>query len=274
MQPDDEITKRYREMAREEPGAAMDAAILAASRRALRPSLSRRWGAPVSIAAVLVLAFGLTLEMRHEEPGIESSVPSRRAPAAEPPAAPAAAPAAAEPQSAAPVAKDSYSVAPKPVAPSVELRKERMRQEAKPVARAQKVERPAEEPARDEREAPTAFPAASAPPAAAPSAPAAMQAAPATVAAPLPQRAPAQDMNVAPAPAARAKAMSGAAALRVAPAAQAESVADPVARELERIAQLRAAGHDAQADKALDDFRRDHPGYRIPDAMWERVKPR
>ncbi|HSS28592.1 MAG TPA: hypothetical protein VLL50_11615, partial [Usitatibacter sp.] len=123
--------------------------------------------------------------------------------------------------------------------------KERARQDAKPATRAQEVERPTEERARDEREAPAAFPAATAPPAAAPSA-----------------------------PAARAKAMSGAAALRVAPAAQAESAEDPLARELERIAQLRASGRDAEADKALDDFRRDHPGYRIPDAMWERVKPR
>src|SRR6185503_19552264 len=244
MQPDDEIARRYREMAREEPGAAMNAAILAASRRALRPPLSRRWGAPVSIAAVLVLAFGLTLEMRHDEPGIESSAPALPAPAAEPHAAPAA--------------RDSNSVVPKPVAPSVELKKERTRQDAKPAARARKVERPAEEFARDRLEAP-----------------AAMQAAPAAIAAPPPQRAPAQDMNVAPAPAPRAKAMSGAAALRVAPAAQADSASsDPVARELERIAELRASGQDAQADKALEDFRRDHPGYRIPDAMWERVKPR
>jgi hypothetical protein len=33
-------------------------------------------------------------------------------------------------------------------------------------------------------------------------------------------------------------------------------------------------GRDAEADKALDEFRRAHPDYRIPDAMWERVKPR
>ena len=45
-------------------------------------------------------------------------------------------------------------------------------------------------------------------------------------------------------------------------------------RELERIAALRAQGRDAEADKALEEFRRAHPGYRIADAMWERVKPR
>jgi hypothetical protein len=45
-------------------------------------------------------------------------------------------------------------------------------------------------------------------------------------------------------------------------------------RELERIAKLREEGLSADADKALEVFRRDHPAYRIPDAMWERVKPR
>src|SRR5437868_1883502 len=49
---------------------------------------------------------------------------------------------------------------------------------------------------------------------------------------------------------------------------------DAADAELERIAALRAQGRDAEADKALDEFRRTHPGYRIPDAMWERVKPR
>jgi hypothetical protein len=49
--------------------------------------------------------------------------------------------------------------------------------------------------------------------------------------------------------------------------------ADPV-RELERIAQLRAEGRHAEADRALEEFRRSRPDYRIPEAVWERVKPR
>ena len=263
MQPDDDVTKRYLEMAREEPGAAMDAAILEASRRALRPSVSRRWGAPVSIAAVLVLAFGLTLEMRHEEPGIENAVPARPAP-------PPEAPASAESRIAAPDARQPLSVEPKPVAPPAKLRKESPREEYKRAMPVDKVQEQADEPARAEREAPIAFPASPPPPS--------LQSSPAAAAAPAPQRAPMQDMNVAPALAARAKInAAGAAALRVAPAApaaQAESASDPATRELERIAEMRAAARDADADKALEDFRRDHPGYRIPDAMWERVKPR
>src|SRR4249920_1616131 len=69
----DKLNAAYRALAREEPRAAIDAAVLAASRRALeKPSASRRWAAPVSIAAVLVLAFGVTLRMQQEKPGVES----------------------------------------------------------------------------------------------------------------------------------------------------------------------------------------------------------
>ncbi len=79
---DRDLSKRYRDLAREEPPAALDAAILAASRSAVaKPSFSRRWGAPVSIAAVLVLAFGLTLEMEHDTPGVSTSVPGKPSPA-------------------------------------------------------------------------------------------------------------------------------------------------------------------------------------------------
>src|SRR5207237_8337385 len=69
----------------------IDDAILAASRRAVaRTSGARRWAVPVSIAAVLVLAFGVTLHMQEESPGIESPDVSRVPPTpAAKPAAPA-----------------------------------------------------------------------------------------------------------------------------------------------------------------------------------------
>lgn len=57
------VSERYRALGREEPPPALDAAILAASRR--RP---RRWALPVSVAAVVVLAVGVTLRMQLEEP--------------------------------------------------------------------------------------------------------------------------------------------------------------------------------------------------------------
>jgi hypothetical protein len=49
--------------------------------------------------------------------------------------------------------------------------------------------------------------------------------------------------------------------------------ADPAA-ELERIAALRIAGRHAEADKALEEFRRRFPAYRIPDPVWDRVRAR
>ena len=53
------------------------------------------------------------------------------------------------------------------------------------------------------------------------------------------------------------------------------AVPDPdPGRELERIAKLREAGQNAEADRALEQFKRDHPAFRIPDATWERVRPR
>src|SRR5258706_15317647 len=87
----DKLNAAYRALPREEPRVAIDAAILAASRQALaKPSASRRWAAPVSIAAVLVLAFGVTLRMQQEKPGVESpdvySSPPAGAAAAPPPA--------------------------------------------------------------------------------------------------------------------------------------------------------------------------------------------
>lgn len=57
------VSERYRALGREAPPPALDAAILAASRR--RPL---RWAVPVSVAAVIVLAVGVTLRVQLEEP--------------------------------------------------------------------------------------------------------------------------------------------------------------------------------------------------------------
>src|SRR5512134_3197176 len=94
---DDKLSRRYRELAREEPSAQADDLVLAASRRAVsaRPrSRTSQWMVPASIAAVLVLGIGVSLRMQLEQPGIESSLPSSVSeysapPAAEPPPPPA-----------------------------------------------------------------------------------------------------------------------------------------------------------------------------------------
>lgn len=59
---DARVSERYRALGREEPPSPLDAAILAASRR--RRS---RWAVPVSVAAVVVLAVGVTLRVQIEE---------------------------------------------------------------------------------------------------------------------------------------------------------------------------------------------------------------
>src|SRR5471032_510571 len=110
---DDTVARRYRELSHEEPRAALDDAILAASRRAVaKPSLSRRWAVPVSIAAVLVLSFGVTLEMLREEPGIESAPPGQRRAALPAASAPAPEPASTPVQDAFVASPKAKSAAP------------------------------------------------------------------------------------------------------------------------------------------------------------------
>lgn len=53
-----------------------------------------------------------------------------------------------------------------------------------------------------------------------------------------------------------------------------EAAAATPEKQLERIAELRAAGRHAEADEALAKFRREHPDYRIPPELWEKVRPR
>jgi len=241
---DDKLSKRYRELAREEPSSALDDAVLGAARRAAaKRSLSRRWGVPVSIAAVLVLAFGLTLEMRHEKPDVSTSPPVTLPSALPPAAAPMQAPEAEEapPQK----AESAARAAPVPAAPTAPAAKPQAfpRKNAQPLAK--------ERAPRDELQA-----------------------------------VPAEQKSLAPAGVEynAAPAAPAAAASPAAPAARMKSSADSAEREsraapspdqeLERIARLRAEGNDAEADRLLEEFKRRHPGYGIPEATWERVKPR
>ena len=64
---DEKVSAGYRALGGEEPPRALDEAILAAARK--RPS---RWRVPLSIAAVLVLAVGVTLRMLPQRPDAES----------------------------------------------------------------------------------------------------------------------------------------------------------------------------------------------------------
>jgi hypothetical protein len=64
---DEKVSAGYRALGSEEPPRALDEAILAASRRS-----PARWRVPLSIAAVLVLAVGVTLRMLPQQPDAES----------------------------------------------------------------------------------------------------------------------------------------------------------------------------------------------------------
>jgi hypothetical protein len=248
---DDGISRRYRELAREEPPAALDASILAAA-RAARPSRFARWAGPVSLAAVLVLGVGVSVRMQTEEPGIETQMPATgyaQAPAGEMPsqAEPARAQAPAPEPSPAPVPpapSGSKDFAPGPAPES-------------PPAIPQAPSKPSSGPA----------PMVASPPSGATEARQAPAQTPAA-----PRSEPAADALVRPAPRAKREAMRDSAGGRAMSGLGAAGQDPDPGRELERIAKARERGDHAQADRALEAFRRDHPGYRIPDAMWERVR--
>jgi hypothetical protein len=79
MSDEKKVSGRYRELPHEEPPRALDDAILAASRRAVDsrpaplvvPSGRRRWYFPVAAAAIIVLAVVVTVHVEREQPGEE-----------------------------------------------------------------------------------------------------------------------------------------------------------------------------------------------------------
>ena len=283
---DDELKRRYRELASEMPSPAIDAAILARARRR-RPWIAR-WGGPVSIAAVLVLGIGVSLRMQLEQPGVETSAPERSELQARSGPAPVPTPIPASKDEA---RQDAFVASP-PQRPAPE----QPAPPAKPKAARESKERVAATPleANVATQAITAPSTTTAivtipPPAPAAAAPAAPPVAPAAAPPPAaalgraymepqrnepaPQRAKreAEADRVAASPAAGALADSAGGARELRKSLAAET--DP-ARELERIAKLREAGQHDDADKALAEFRKRFPDFRIPDAMWERVRTR
>jgi len=272
----DKLDAAYRALRREEPGAALDAAILAASRRAVaKPTAARRWAAPVSIAAVLVLAFGVTLRMQLEKPGVESpDVYSSPPAAAAVPAAPERAQGAAEPGPSkneadtgsprgarakaekkiiVPAAKPDVAPVPQPKLHAAPAQPQALEENVRQRRDESRVEDSKEMLQKQKDRDVQAFPAA----------PAAPAAPPASTAAPAAEGRMKREAFAAP----RAPAAAGI-------AADAQAPMDEATRELEAIAKLRVEGRQEEADKALAEFRRKRPDYRIPEAMWERVKPR
>jgi hypothetical protein len=255
-----EAARRYRELPREEPPAALDAKIRAAalgaaskdSRRAVishpaplvAPTGRRQWYFPVAAAAVIVLSVAVTWQVEREQ-GDDGAMLAQNAP---PP----------------------------------ELRKEKKLLEEE-VQKPAPLARKAEKPAAPERFAPE--PGASAPSAQAPKAADEVknQSPAESAAGTLPQSredAYAQRENRAR----QERPSSGIAAIQgaqrqkqrdeaqVQPEATAKPAEEPPEKWLERIARLRQEGRHDEADKALAEFRRRYPDYRIPEAMLEKVE--
>ena len=71
-----------------------------------------------------------------------------------------------------------------------------------------------------------------------------------------------------------ARAPAAAEAMAKRPEAQALSLADTPERELERIAGLRAQGRQDEADRALAEFRKRYPDFKISEEVRVRVERR
>jgi hypothetical protein len=242
-----EVARRYRELPREEPPAALDAKIRAAalraaskdslgaaskdSRRAVSPHSAplvaptgrRTWYFPVAAAAVIVLAVAVTWQVEREQ-GDDGATLSRSAPAPE-------------------LRKEKK-------APEEEPRKQAEAQKPAPLAK--RTERPAKTPA-----------------------------APASAAGTLSQSR--EDASGQRENRARQERPSSAIASAQGPqrqmqrdeaqsSARAKAAEEPPEKWLERIAQLRQQGRHDEADKALAEFRKRYPDYRIPAAMLEKVE--
>jgi len=274
MSDDEKVSQKYRELGAPEPPRALDEAILAAATRSARSlhgtarSWTKRWAVPLSIAAVVVLSATVTLRIQHEQSGIEVPAPTEKERAAAPPVV------VAEPQLTL-KAEEQFK------APTRERRaKTAGRDETRRDETRQAEPKPFAQPMRDQV------------PAAAPAAPAAVASAPApsavlssradaargaasseagTMARQVEERI-ARDAEAA----ARAPQVGPvqAQAKRAELAAAAKTAAETPERELERIAELRRQGRHDEADKALAEFRKRHPEFRIPEPMLERVERR
>lgn len=257
MSEDPKLSERYRGLPREEPPRSLDDAILAASRRSVHGR--RRWYGPLAAAAVITLAIGVTLHVQHDRPSEEVDAVSPSMTVQETP--PAEAPKAAAPRRADEMMRQPERRAPQPFAgapSSADSAGELARAPApatappEPAAKAEQGNDvgSASAGARAQRDEQRSAPES-----------AAAQRAPSPQAAPVPRPVPAPAAKPAPDRSGR-----GAARLM-----QREKAPEP---ELERIAELRRLGRHEDADKALAEFRKTYPDYKISGAMLERVERR
>ncbi len=249
MTDDGDISRRYRELAREEPPRHLDDAIRAAARRAVGtrpaplvvPTGRQRWYFPLAAAAVIVLAVAVTVHVEREQPGEEiASTPA--VPASSPPLEPRAEAQAEQPRS----------------APQPERRRKTESADAS--------ERRNAEPPPELQKAPE--PAVAPPPVAAQDA--------------LRTQEPAAGAFMGNAETARAEPMAKPGGIAAPQASARLRRADEPApllsasarhspeQWLQGIADLRRQGRHEEADKALAEFRKRYPDYRIPEAALKK----
>jgi len=239
---DPKLQSAYRALGAEEPPRALDAAILGAARDSVQP-WTKRWAVPLSLAAVVVLSVVVTLRIQHEQPGIEQPAPVRKeeqvARQVAEPAKPAAEPVARAPQQKSMTRKEAQAF---PSSAQDRAVAENRVVEAAPARPAAAAAPQLEAPALAKRA----------------DAPSEVGSAAGSVAAP-------------PAPAAAAPAMRAMQRERIAGERTAALTPE---KELERIEELRKQGLHEEADRALAEFRKRHPDFKIPPAMLERVERR
>jgi hypothetical protein len=262
MTDDGDISRRYRELPREEPPRHVDDAIRAAARRAVGtrpaplvvPTGRQRWYFPLAAAAVIMLAVAVTLHVEREQPGEEI---------ASAPAAPATSPPVEEPRAEARTEKPQSAPQPERRRKNESADSRELRDAAPP--QLQKAPEPAPAP-------------------------------PAAVAAPRPPPPVATQDAIRGAQESAAGALASRA--ETAPKASSPPAARPDSAQLRRveegrraaplsafalqspeqwlqgIADLRKQGRHDEADRSLAEFRKRHPGYQIPEAMLEKVEKR
>jgi len=233
----EEASRRYRQLPREEPPPALDAAIRAHARRAVEihpaplvpPTGRRQWYFPLAAAAVIVLAVAVTWHVEREQPDMVAALPDP-APAATTAPAPAA-PAAAPPSEA---RQESRRKAQAPLKQERQNTGERAEAARDTAALAKESEQKA-------RSDPSSQPELTAKPA--------------------------------PAPAVRvdeAQPRPGAAAR----SDVARTFGETPEQWLERIAKLRAEGRHEDADRELAAFRKRYPDFKIAPNVLEKVEKR
>ena len=261
MKDSQRVGDKYRELPTEGPPRALDDAILAAAREAQR-SWTRRHAVPLGLAAVLVLSVTVTLRIQYEQPGIEVPAPSS-------------------------VAKDP---APAEVGQADARLKLKVEAEIKPQTPGRRAKVSTRDEARQDEPRPFVQPMqeqmrerVAAAPALSPAKPAPEPAAPAFASRGEIQRGTESSVAGAVARQAEERTSRDAAAAARAPQAgpvqalakRAELASAPTPeQELERIAELRRLQKHEEADKALAEFRKRLPDYKIAAPMLERVERR